>query len=310
MTNNTQKILTISESAESLSNLVTGFLLERKSRGLQVRSVEYYRGHLKHFTRWADSQGVTCIDDVTPSILRGFLLYLEETKHKQGGIHAFWRTLRAFLKWYELEFDRSDWANPLQKVRAPKASQEPLDPVSLDDIRALLGTCQGEKFTDIRDRAIILALLDTGARANELLRLDLADCNTVAGDVLIRKGKGGKPRTVFIGRVTRRAIRAYIKRRRDSSPALFVTEKGERLTYDGLRGVMTRRAILAGIQPPALHGFRRAFALNMLREGVDPVTISRLLGHGDLQMILKYVKQNADDLREAHTRASPADKVL
>ncbi len=305
----THRIIEFSDKEKMLSSLIVGFLLERKSRGLQERSIEFYREKLKHFTRWTDKQNIKHIDEVTPTVIRAFLLYLEETKHTQGGIHSFYRALRAFLKWYQNEFDRADWLNPLRKVSAPKVPQELLDPVSLDDVRALLAVCRGDGFTDDRDKAVILTLLDTGARAGELLRMDFADCNTITGDVLIRKGKGGKPRTVFIGRMTRRAIRAYIKLRDDNSPALFVTNGGERLTYDGLCGVMTRRAKLAGIRPPALHSFRRAFAVNMLKAGVDTVSISRLLGHGDLQMILRYVQQNADDLRDVHGRASPVDKL-
>jgi len=305
----THKIIENSNKEKSLSNLIDGFLLERKSRGLQLRSVEFYRGHLKHFTAWTSKQGINSIDEITPTILRAFLLYLEETKHKRGGIHAFYRTLRAFLKWYQIEFDRADWLNPIRKVHAPKVPTDPLDPITLDDVRALLAACTGKRFTVERDKAIILTLLDTGARANELLRIDFADCNSITGDVLIRKGKGSKPRTVFIGRITRRAIRAYLKRRDDNSPALFVSDDGERLSYDGLRAIMTRRAKLAGIKPPAIHSFRRAFAVNLYRSGVDIVTISRLLGHGDLQMILKYIRQYADDLRDAHGRNSPADKL-
>jgi integrase/recombinase XerD len=305
----THRIIEFSTNEQRLSSLIDGFLLERKSRGLQERSIEFYRSHLKHFARWLSSQGITEIDRITPAVIRAFLLYLEATKHKPGGVHAYFRTLRAFLKWYQLEFDRADWLNPLRKVQAPKVPKEPLDPVSLDDIRALLAVCHGEKFTADRDKAVILTLLDSGVRASELLRIDFADCNTITGDILIRKGKGSKPRTVFVGRMTRRALRSYLKRRDDNSPALFVTDEGERLSYDGLRAVMTRRAKLAGIPPPALHGFRRAFTMNMLRAGVDLVTISRLLGHGDLQMLLLYAKQNAEDLRDAHAHASPADKL-
>ncbi|MCX6059703.1 MAG: tyrosine-type recombinase/integrase [Chloroflexi bacterium] len=305
----TQRIIEYSNKEKSLSNLVDGFLLERKSRGLQERSIEFYRGKLKHFIEWADKQGVKNIDDVTPAMLRAFLLYLEESKHRRGGIHAFYRTLRAFLKWYQSEFEPAGWLNPLRKVQSPKVPTEPLDPVSLDDVRALLAVCHGKRFTADRDRAIILTLLDTGARAGELLRIDFADCNSITGDILIRKGKGSKPRTVFVGRMTRRALRSYLKLRDDTSPALFVSDNGERLSYDGLRAIMTRRAKLAGIRPPKLQGYRRAFAVNMLRAGVDAVSISRLLGHGDLQMILKYVKQNSDDLRDVHGRASPADKL-
>jgi integrase/recombinase XerD len=293
---------------QGLSTLITGFLLERKSRGLQPRSIDFYRGHLKHFTAWAGPQGITQTEQITPGIIRGFLLYLEETEHTPAGIHGFYRTLRAFWRWLEFEDLIPERSNPMRKVKAPKVPTEPLEPIPFEDIRALLATCE-TGFTAERDRGIILTLLDTGARASELLSIDLVDCNLITGDMLIRKGKGSKPRTVFIGKITRRAVRAYIKLRHDKSPALFVTDDGDRLTYDGLRAIMTRRAKLAGIKPIALHGFRRTFAITMLRAGIDPISISRILGHGDLQMILRYARQNADDLRDVHGRGSPVEKM-
>ena len=91
----THKIIEFSNKEKTFQNLVDGFLLERKSRGLQLRSIEFYRGHLKHFTDWTRQQDINSIDDLTPTVIRSFLLYLEETKHKRGGIHAFYRTLRA-----------------------------------------------------------------------------------------------------------------------------------------------------------------------------------------------------------------------
>lgn len=307
--NLTQPINELSAQEKNLSILVAGFLLERKTRGLQVESVEFYRGNLKHFMRWANTKGINNIDKITPAVIREFLLYLEDTKHTPGGIHAFYRTLRAFLKWYEIEFERTDWLNPLRKVRAPKVPEIVLDPVSVEDIHALLAACKGDNFTADRDRAIVLMLFDCGARASELLQLNHADINTVTGDVLIRKGKGSKTRAVFIGRTARRALRAYLKLRKDNSSALFVTDEGERLSYDGLRGIMTRRATAAGIHVPTLHSFRRAFALNMLRKGVDLITLSRLMGHSGVQILARYLKQTSEDLREAHARASPADNL-
>jgi site-specific recombinase XerD len=47
---------------------------------------------------------------------------------------------------------------------------------------------------------------------------------------------------VFTGRTTRRAMRAYLRLRHDSSPALFVSKDEERLTYDGPRQLLERRA--------------------------------------------------------------------
>lgn len=303
MANQTQQII---KNFSSLSELITAFLLERKSRGLQPRSIDFYKMHLKYFSAWAGPH-VTQLDQLTPVLIRGYLLHLDESGHKPNYAHGFYRSIRAFFKWLEFEDLITAQDNPMRKVKAPKVPTEPLQPIPLDDIRAMIATCKGGEFTAERDKSIILTLLDTGARATELLSINATDCNFLTGDILIRRGKGAKPRTVFVGKVTRRALRAYAKLRKDDNPALFVTDEGGRLTYNGLRAIMTRRAQLAGIDPPALHGFRRTFTINMLRMGADIISISRLLGHNDMQQVLKYARQNADDLRDVHNKNSPGD---
>jgi integrase/recombinase XerD len=209
-----------------------------------------------------------------------------------------------------LEFEPLEWRDPLRKVKPPKVDIEPLEPVKLETIRALLDTCKRGKFTDERDRAILLFLLDTGIRAGELLALDKQDADILTGDILIRKSKSRKPRTVFIGRQARRALRAYLKLREDMARALWVTDEGERLRMAGLRQVLVRRSKKAGVTTPPIHSFRRAFALSMSRAGVDLLTIARLLGHSDLSLLERYIKQNADDLRGSHERGSPVDGMM
>ncbi|HET8685343.1 MAG TPA: tyrosine-type recombinase/integrase, partial [Methanosarcina sp.] len=80
------------------------------------------------------------------------------------------------------------------------------------------------------------------------------------------------------------------------------------LTYGGLRGIITRRSKQVGISTPSLHSFRRAFAINMLRAGVDLVTLARLMGHTSLTVLQRYLKQIPDDLRIAHAKGSPVDQ--
>jgi site-specific recombinase XerD len=71
----------------------------------------------------------------------------------------------------------------------------------------------------------------------------------------------------------------------------WLTDEGERLTYWGLNEVIRRRAKAAKVQKPGLHDFRRAFALNFLRNGGDIFTLQRLLGHADLQVLRRYLAQ-------------------
>jgi site-specific recombinase XerD len=163
----------------------------------------------------------------------------------------------------------------------------------------LLPICE-KTFYGLRDKAVLLGLLDSGSRAKEFLGIKLNDYNQLSGEILIRHGKGGKSRTIFFGKITHRAVRAYLNSRTDYSDALWITGSGEQLTYFGLREIVRRRAIKAKIKTPSLHSFRRAFAINMLRAGVDVFSLQKLMGHADLQVLRRYLAQTTDDIAQAH----------
>ncbi len=295
------------EYTQDIRILAEQFLLARKAENLAAGTLRFYAFKLKLFNDYCEAQQVKDIANITPDLIRRFMLYLEGS-HNAGGCHAAYRTLRAFLHWYEREFELDDWKNPIKRVKAPKAGQEPLDPVSPETVQALLACCKND-FTGRRDRALILFLLDSGTRAAECLAVNLENIDLATGAVLIRRGKGRKPRTVFVGRHTRRALRAYFKLRVDNHPALWLTNEGERLSYWGLRSMIQRRAKLAGVEAPELHGFRRAFALTMLRNGVDLITLQRLMGHADLTVLGRYLAQTESDLQQAYQQHSPVDNL-
>jgi integrase/recombinase XerD len=248
---------------------------------------------------------------VQPSLIREYLLFLERT-HNPGGVHAHFRTLRTFLFWWEDEVEPDDWKNPIRKVKAPRLAVEPIEGVSLEVVRQLVSVCARGTFTGDRDAAVLYCLFDTGARASEFLNMDLEDVNQARGEILIRKGKGRKPRYVYIGRTARKALRKYLKHREDDCPALWVSAPrfvSTRLTISGLRTAVARRAREAGIKPPALHDFRRGFALAMLRNGVDVYTLARLMGHEGIDVLKRYVRLTDADAETAHRRASPVDNL-
>lgn len=103
-------------------------------------------------------------------------------------------------------------------------------------------------------------------------------------------------------------MRSYLKHRTDKSMALWVTVDGERLTYWGLRQIIRRLAVKAKIPVPGLHDFRRAFALNFLRNNPGEIyALQRLMGHADIQVLRRYLAQTDQDISNAHRRGSPVD---
>jgi integrase/recombinase XerD len=287
---------------------VEAFLIDRKAQNMSKGTLGYYQCKLKNFTDFCESKAVKSIMQITPSLLREYLLEFEIMGHNPGGCHAAYRTVKTFMRWWENEVEPKDWSNPIRKVKAPKMNIQPLDPVDIENVKAMMKVCLNN-LTGLRDTAMMLFLLDTGVRASELVSINLEDVNPTTGDVLVRVGKGRKPRTVYLGSRSRKALRAYLKIRKDICDALWITYEEERLTFWGVKSLMIRRANQAHVRTPQLHAFRRWFALSCLRAGMNVYSLQELMGHADLQVLKRYLKQTNQDIRDAHFRASPVENA-
>lgn len=298
------------EVSSSIHREVDDFLIDRQSRNLTDKSVAWYRNSLAVLLTYLTEQKIATTRDITSSTIRHFLIYLKDRGHNPGGIHNIFGAVRSYLRWYKEEFALTDW-KPLDKIKTPKPSREVKQPIELTDFQRLIAVCAGRSFAALRDRAILMVLLDTGIRKQEMTDLNYGDVNMANGEIYIRSGKGRKSRTVFLGNKTRRALAAYLRLRRGltvESP-LWATEQDTRLTYHSLRQVVRRRADEAGIKEPGMHEFRRAFAINYLRNGGDVATLQRMMGHSNLNVILRYLDLVKDDLKASHGKFGPVDNL-
>jgi site-specific recombinase XerD len=294
--------------SDDLRKWIGIYLHACRSRNLASGSIEFYGKKLNAFVQFCLKYEITNISQINAEYIRQFLIVLEEGGHRPAGVHCYYRSIKTFLKWYEREAEPADWRNPIKKVKAPIVPLEPLDPVSIETIKAMLGTCKRGQLSDARDKASLLVLLDTGMRLAEFLALNVDDVDPITGMILIRSGKGRKPRNVYLGDRSRQILRRYVKERRDYNPALWVSRSGERLTETGLRMMLRRRAAQAGVSAPSPHDFRRAFAIERWRAGVDILTLSKLMGHTSLQVLNRYLKQIGEDLEQAAKQSSPVDR--
>ena len=292
---------------EELQPWIAAYLHACRSRNLSEGTLECYNKKLRAFTDFCLENDVETIDGIHADLIRHFLIVLAEKNHSPAGVHCYYRAVKTFLKWYEREAEPEDWRNPINKVKSQIIPLEPLDPVSMDTVKSLLATCTRGKITDARDKASLMLLLDTGVRLAEFLSLNIEDINPFTGTILIRSGKGRKPRNVYLGDKSRQTLRRYIKKREDHNPALWISKSGERLSETGLRMMLRRRAAEAGVPVPSPHDFRRAFAIERWRAGVDILTISRLMGHTSLQVMNRYLKQMGADLEKVARQSSPVD---
>ena len=318
----------------TLSEAVFGFVNHKFAEGLTERSVNSYERLLN---KWIEYEGDKKITEVQTADIREYLAWLrtEYVPHRYNGkihklspktIRNIWVTLASFFRWASIELGCQ---NPMQNIPAPKTKKAPVEAFTKDEIDALLKACSHTRKAETRyrasftfsrptakrDRAIILMLLDTGLRARELTSLLIGNVNLKTGRVIVEHGviggaKGGKGRTVFIGKSSRRALWRYLTSREDGDDPdshLFLAIGERKMSTNALRLLIKSLARKAEVDHAYPHKFRHTFAITYLRSGGDVFTLQALLGHSTLDVVRHYAKIAEIDVEKAHQKASPVD---
>lgn len=297
-----------------LRDLIDEYAVALEVAGRSRRTIDWYRTYLEEFAAFAGrgNQAGT-LEDLTPAIARRWLLASQSSRPRPlapNSMAGRVRTLRAFGGWLQRELQLD--AHPLAGLPIPKVPDVLIPSLTPPELRALLEGVNSTRDS-IRDRAILLVLLDTGLRLGELVRLSIGDVDLIEGRCRVM-GKGAKERVVPIGLRTRRALRAWIvtRRRTDGSDPLFIGRLGGRLTPWAVQQLVRRLALRSGVSTRCSpHVLRHSFARAFLANGGDVFSLQRILGHSpsSLQVTRRYVQLLDDDLRAVHRRVSPIDRL-
>jgi len=111
---------TPSNAEITVSDTITLFLQDRKASGCTKRTLENYGLDLNNLSKFCNVQGITFVTQISSNILRQYLLQLGKC-HNPGGVHKYYRSVRAMFNWVDNDDLMLDgWKNPIKKVRAPK----------------------------------------------------------------------------------------------------------------------------------------------------------------------------------------------
>lgn len=158
----------------------------------------------------------------------------------------------------------------------------------------------------LRDAAILEVLYGCGLRVSECVGLDLADLELprgAAGELRVRRGKGGKDRIVPLGRKAREALDAWLPRRVELHPtgaALFCNARGGRVSARSVRRFVDHHAIGGSVPRTHPHALRHSYATHLLGSGADLRSIQELLGHASIQTTARYAHVDLQYLMKQH----------
>lgn len=201
----------------------------------------------------------------------------------------------AFFQW--LVNEEILQANPMAKLKPIKCPVEIKKPFSEVEIDALRSACKNKK-----ERALIEFLLSTGVRVSELASMEIKDIDTNTLSVHVMHGKGNKERVTYMTTVALKHLKAYLNTRKDTGTALFYNKNGDPLEPGGIRFILNTIAERANVENVHPHRFRRTFATNLSRRGMEIQEIQKLLGHSDISTTMIYVSVDETKVSNSYRR--------
>jgi integrase/recombinase XerC len=256
--------------------LVENYVNSRKAeRGLTNWGEQWIETTLPKFAIALARNGKSLLT-ATRNDVRDFL----STVNGVWNRHSYFRVIRAFFNW--LEREDSVKISPCYKMQAPKTPKLVMPRPTLPEIKKLVDVAP-----TARDKAIILMMVDTGFRKGELAGIRLTDVNWEARTIKVW-GKGAKERVGKFSDTTERYLREHLASYRPNGNIWG-------LNYYGIASMLSRLEKATGITCNP-HSFRRAWAIESIKSGVNLLDVQVLGGWDDLEMVKRYAREvNSED---------------
>jgi integrase/recombinase XerD len=284
-------------------------------RGLSRHTLEAYRRDLLRYVEFLRERGIQDPLQAGEADIAEFLGHLSSSEYAPGRRYmasSVARTLaavRSFHRFLVREGDSS--ADPAELVTRPRVPRNLPKPLTVDEMTALLEAPGEDGPVAIRDAAILETLYGAGLRISELVALDVDDIDLEEGS-LRAFGKGSKERVVPLGRYAVKALKQYLTRSRPalaaqrSRAALFLNQRGGRLTRQGCTNIVKKMARRAGLRKRVTpHMLRHSFATHLLEGGADVRVVQELLGHASVATTQVYTLVTERMLREVYLTSHP-----
>ena len=274
---------------------------------LSNNTLQSYKRDLKQFEAFINENKKN-YNKLKQEDIREYIKYLHENGKKASTISRGIASIRSFYQ-YELK-NRKVKTDPTEGIKSPKIEKRLPSVLTSKEVELLLEQPKGVDLKGIRDKAMLEFAYATGMRVTEIISLNVEDVNLEEGFVLCRNA--GKQRTIPLGAMSLKALKAYIEEARDflikdeNENALFVNINGKRLTRQGFWKIIKyykeQAHITKDITP---HVLRHSFATHLLQNGADLKAIQSMLGHSDISSTQIYMQFQNEGIKNVYKKAHP-----
>lgn len=289
-------------SARQWSERMADYLAHLEfERRLSPHTVAANRRDLKRFAEFAG--------DPVPDVhrVRQYVMELHRQGCKPATVHRHLSSLRGFFAY--LVKGGVLPANPADGVRPPKLQRPLPKSLSVDQVMGLMQPPKDDDALAVRDHCMLELFYSSGLRLAELAALNVLDFESGGLEIRVQ-GKGSKERIVPVGSKARAALHRWLRLRsqlaRVEETALFVGQRGQRLSHRGIQQRLAHWAQQAGLDVRLHpHRLRHAFATHLLESSGDLRAVQELLGHANISTTQVYTHLDFGYLSKVYDAAHP-----
>jgi len=272
------------------------------------RTIDNYKRYLGRFQKFLGKN--ISPSQITLKVIQNYRLYLKRQSLgiKTQNYHLI--SLRAFLKYLSKNDIK---ALAPEKIELSKIEERTVEVLSHEELGRLFKAINRTSSAGYRDAAILETLYSTGLRVSELASLDRDQVDLKRCEFMVR-GKGKKPRIVFLSKKAAEIIRSYISARDDNFKPLFINSgkgrssdildsEARRLSTVSIEKIVRKYALKAGIiKRVTPHTLRHSYATELLINGADIRSVQEMLGHSSITTTQIYTHVTNKKLKEIHDK--------
>ena len=281
----------------------------RYERNRSPRTVQLYEENLRDFEAYIQGMGdCLSLQTADADLVRDWVEHLMDERKKATTVNLGLSALRTFYRFaLSRELVKTD---PVHGITGPKKSKPLPQFVREEEMNRLLDeNLPADSYNNVRARTIIIMFYETGIRLAELVGLDDEDVDLAAMQLKVT-GKRDKQRIVPFGEELAEALRQYMLLRDDEvvrqSPALFLTDKGERVKRSQVQNLVRKHlSEVTTLKKRSPHVLRHSFATAMLNNGAGLESVKKLLGHESLNTTEIYTHTTFEQLKRVYNEAHP-----
>lgn len=255
---------------------------EEGLRGKSATTIKTYMYCLKQFDKWLNGCG-TNLDEFSRSNVQQYIDYLAAKKKSASTINKIWNAIKKYCKFVGKE----ECIEGISIVKAPDFKKKAPQALSRNECNHLIR--EMDRTASKRDFAILMTLLNTGICVSELVSINRSDIEmSERKGKLTVVGKGNKERMIPLNVEVRRAIKKYLEERTDQHPALFLSNRGKRISVRTVQNLIHKYGY-------HVHQLRHTFITDLQRSGADLTLIQSLIGYASLDMLMRYSMPTQED---------------